>query len=138
MAKILTISHYIYLSKEERYQLFNQIPLETVGISIPVWFDKGTTSEPAKEIFCRYCITNNKTSKSISSNLEGYNINLPQNFKNYKLYESSAIRLLDAKDGGCEELAFKQNAKLNKDNKNYSVIHFIEIKPIEVLLETIV
>lgn len=136
MATMLTISHYIYLTKEERRQLFNQIPVSTIGISVPVWFDKGNTSEPAKEIFCKYFITNNIESKKIEPNQDGYNINLPRDFINFK-NENGATRLLDVEEGGCEELVFKQYSKLNKENKNYNIIHFIEIKPIEILFDTL-
>lgn len=136
MATMLTISHYIYLTKEERMQLFNQTSVNTVGISIPVWFNKGTTSEPAKEIFCNYLITNDATSKQIKPNSNGYSINLPRDFINFK-NENSAIRLLDVEDGGCEELIFKQYSKLNKENKYFNIIHFIEIRPIEILLSTL-
>lgn len=136
MATMLTISHYIYLTKEERTQLFNQTSVNTVGISIPVWFNKGTTSEPAKEIFCNYLITNDAISKQIKPNSNGYSINLPRDFINFK-NENSAIRLLDVEDGGCEELIFKQYSKLNKENKYFNIIHFIEIRPIEILLSTL-
>lgn len=136
MITMLTISHYIYLTKEERYNLFNQIPVDTIGISVPVWFYKGSTSEPAKEIFCRYCISNNENSKAITPTVDGYSLNIPQKFINFNK-DSGALRLLDVKDGGCEELVFKQHGKILKNNKQYNVVHFIEIKPIELLLETL-
>ena len=61
----LTISHYIYLTKEQRYALHERQPIEAIGISVPVWFNKGNTSEPAKEIFCKYQIANESVNKIV-------------------------------------------------------------------------
>ena len=135
---MLTISHYIYLTREERYQLFNQTSVVTIGVSVPVWFNKGTTSEPANEVFCKYVIMNDKSSKNILQTHEGYNINLPKKFSNFKIEEKSVIRLLDAEDGGCEEMIFKQYSKVIRNNKSYNAVHFVEIKPIELLFSTLV
>lgn len=137
MATILTISHYIYLSRKERYQLFDQIPVYAVGISVPVWFKKGDTTEPAKEIFCKYNIFNDNISSSIRYKESGYDIHLPKNFVNFKKDKFNYFKLLDVKDRGCEELVFRQNTKLNINKKSYSIVHFVEIKPIEHLLETL-
>jgi len=134
---MLTISHYIYLTKEERYKLFDQVPVKTVGVNVPVWFNRGDTSEPAKEVFCRYNIFNNITASSIKPLKDGYDIYLPKDFINFKTDSSGAFRLLDVEDGGCEELVFKQQSKVVRENKTYSVVHFIEIKPIETLFQTL-
>ena len=80
MAATLTISHYIYLTREERYALFEGKRLETIGVSVPVWFRKGDTSEPTQEVFCKYTITNKLSFRSIVQNDEGYTLNLPQTF----------------------------------------------------------
>ena len=48
----LTISHHIYLTDEQRYKIHNGEYLSLQGIARPVWFYKGSTSEPAQEIFC--------------------------------------------------------------------------------------
>lgn len=137
MATILTISHYIYLSREERYQLFDQIPVYTVGVSVPVWFKKGDTTEPAKEIFCKYNIFNDNASSSIGYKENGYDIHLPKNFVNFKTNKTNSFRLLDVKDGGCEGLVFRQYSKLAINKKSYSIVNFVEIKPIEYLLGTL-
>ena len=54
----LVISHNINLSREERYNLHQGKPVTTVGVSVPVWFEKGNTSEPAQEVFVLYRLTN--------------------------------------------------------------------------------
>lgn len=144
----LTISHYIYLRREERYKLHNGESLEITGISVPVWFHRGNTSEPAKEIFCKYKLTNEPTNKIIVSTEEGYQINLPQKLElggenvpkevqdvvSVKLGTSE--RLLDTKDGGSELLEFRQYNKIKKDIQEFNVVHFVEIKPYELLRDT--
>ena len=55
----LTISHYVYLNREQRYDIHDLKPVEVIGVSVPVWFNNGNTSEPAKEVFCKlFCIEN--------------------------------------------------------------------------------
>jgi hypothetical protein len=56
----LTVSHNIFLTKKQRYELsVVESTLEVIGISFPVWFYKGKTSEPAKEVFCKYILSIN-------------------------------------------------------------------------------
>lgn len=141
----LTISHYIYLSRDQRYALHNGEALEIVGTSVPVWFMKGNTSEPAKEVFCKYKLTNQPGNKIINISEEGYCINLPQkilkeasqdqivNVENSRMSE----KLLDIKDGGAEQFEFRQYNNLEKQYGNGSIVHFVEIKPIELLTETL-
>ena len=136
MAATLTISHYIYLTREERYALFEGKRLETIGVSVPVWFRKGDTSEPTQEVFCKYTITNKLSFRSIVQNDEGYTLNLPQTFYG-KDNSTTAKKLLDVKDGGCEELTYRQYSKIDVNNKDISVVHFIEIKTIEILHDTL-
>ena len=142
----LIISHYIYLSKEERYKLYSGEILNVVGVSVPVWFDKGNTSEPAKELFCKYILTNDPVNKAIMPTKEGYHINLPQKLKTntsneiqeiIDLYLGTPEKLLDVKDGGSEKLEFKQQNKAKQGSKSFNIIHFVEIKDEEVLKETI-
>lgn len=140
----LTISHYIYLTKKQRYDLHEGHEVNILGVSVPVWFDKGSTSEPAKEVFCKYKLTNEKLNQAIIANEEGYHINLPQkqdlsnqfdSVLNFKIPTSD--KLLDTKDGGVESLEFRQYNKIHKDEYHFNVVHFVEIKPHELLLETL-
>lgn len=136
MSATLTISHYIYLNKEDRYKLFNKQSIESVGICVPVWFHRGSTSEPAKEFFCKYNITNTKGVSTVEPQAEGFNLNLPQKFINTKNSLQSS-RLLDVEDGGCEELIFRRNNKMFYKGITFNAIHFVEVKPLEILLQTI-
>jgi hypothetical protein len=144
----LTISHYIYLNREQRYKVHSGESIEVIGISVPVWFHRGTTSEPAKEVFCKYKITNESTDKNILPTKEGYYINLPQktelekNNLSEELKEITSIkmgtsdRLLDLKDGGTGWLEFRQYNKIEEGENKYNLIHFVEIKPDELLQDT--
>lgn len=74
----LTVSHHIFLTPEEGKTLSDGKPIEVVGYSVPVWFFKGNTSEPAGEVFCVYTLTNQPDDYPIKTLNKGYKINLPQ------------------------------------------------------------
>lgn len=147
----LTISHYLYLSREQRYKLHTGETLDIIGVSVPVWFHKGSTSEPAKELFCKYKISNDPVNKTIMPTEEGYSINLPQKVelgdKNIpdEIQEAEATsiqlgtsdKLLDIKDGGSEWLEFRQYNKVQQGEHQFNVVHFVEIKPVELLQDTL-
>lgn len=148
MMSTLTVSHYIYLSKEQRYHLHQGKNIETVGICIPVWFQKGNTSEPAQEVFCKYIISNDKKGTLVSYTDTGYQINMPSVVisdgdidesvkKAVQMKLGTSDRLLDQEDGGVEWCEFRFYQKINIDKKEYYNIHFVEIKPIEILQDTI-
>jgi hypothetical protein len=161
MATTLTISHSIYLTREQRYAWFNGENLEIVGVSVPVWSFKDITSEPAVEIFAKYKLINKQDRIYIQQNDEGYEVTIPQNpLEEYKplpddvwnslskeeqniWYMSnepypSIFNILDIKDGGSEWLAFRQYSKVKNSKKLLHLIHYVEIKPIEDLLRSIV
>lgn len=128
----LTISHNIFLTREQRYSISNKETIEAIGVSVPVWFYRGNTSEPAKEIFCRYVLTNNAKSDPIVPIVEGYKINLP-----IKVEDSSVEKkLLDIADGGAECLFYREFNKVYKPTQ-YDLIHFVQIMPIEMMEKTL-
>lgn len=128
----LTISHNIFLTREQRYLIANKEKIEVIGVSVPVWFYRGNTSEPAKEIFSKYILTNLETNEAILRTKEGYQINLPQKV------ESSSVekRLLDITDGGAECLFYREFNKVSKPT-TYDLIHFVQIMPIEMMEKTL-
>ena len=73
----LTVSHYLYLTKEQRYSLNEGKDIDVVGICVPVWFSKGNTSEPAQEIFCKYKIQNPRQGDNIKQTDDGFTIIMP-------------------------------------------------------------
>lgn len=125
----LVIAHNIFLTKEERYKLHSGEPIEVTGVNVPVWFEKGNTSEPAQEVFCKYRITNTKENKAIVPFDEGYNISIPK--------EAETIKLLDIKDGGCEWLYFRQYGEVHQKKKKFNIIHDVEFRPLEDLTDTL-
>ena len=140
----LTVAHNIFLTKEERYKLHAGETIEVIGVSIPVWFKKGTTSEPAQEVFCLYKLMNEAGNRAIMQCDGGYSVNLPQQTSeddpsSVKLAGEipTSDRLLDIKDGGSEWLEFRQYNKVHQGKLKFNVVHFVEIKPIELLQETL-
>ena len=157
---ILTISHHIYLTRDERYSLFGGKPVKTIGVSIPVWAEQGMTSEPAQEVFCAYELTNGGGERIVNPTSDGYKVIIPlktdymlptltdeewrkldkeeQNlWYERRVIPISAKNLLDYKDGGSEYLRFRYKTNYSTKNKQ-PTFHFIEIKKIEDLLDTIV
>lgn len=133
----LTISHNIFLTKEQRY-LFEKpdAEIEAIGVSIPVWYLNGKTSEPAIEVFCKYKLKIDDGKKAVAKFDEGYNIFLPPFLDNNNLPIGIMIR--DLKDGGKESLQYKEYSLIKKKTINYSVIHIIEIYDDQRLISTIV
>jgi hypothetical protein len=129
---LLTISHYIYLTTEQRYQIFEGHTVEVIGVNTPVWFQAGNTSEPAKEIFCKYIISKNEGAYGLSISEEGYKVNLESIDRGVDVRN-----LLDFKDKGSQELIAKGYGKVNVGGKTFNAFHCLEIKPLEILLDTL-
>lgn len=136
----LTISHFIYLTKEQRLNLTKKIPIETTGISVPVWFKMGSTSEPAKEVFCRYVITNDEKETLVEKTNDGFSINLPQKlFIKYNptenlfsaVLQSNNLNDLPNDDSGVLEFVYQ------KEDKEKTIINFVEIKDIKKLTDSL-
>lgn len=153
----LTIHHKIYLTKEQRYALHEGIKLVVVGVSLPVWFAKNYTTEPAREVFCKYRLKNTKKDVPVSILDDGYEIVLP-NRKGWKpkisdeewremnkdmalqkkYYDKCISRvtsenLLDAKDGGCECLFYREHNEIVKNQVSTKIAHFINIEDMKLL-----
>lgn len=158
----LTIQHNIHLTRDQRYALHEGIELVVVGVSVPVWFQDNMTSEPGKEVFCRYYIKNPKEDCPIQILENGYEIIIPYrlgqklsisdeqwrylNFKEpeklkamYKslVNEVSSNNLIDIKDGGSECLKYREHNKIKKGEEMMNVMHFVNIGTIESLIESI-
>lgn len=133
----LVISHNIYLTKEERYALQNQeTEINTIGISVPVWFYQGKTSEPATEVFCKYKLKISNINQAITKYNEGYVIYIPNYLEDQKV--SVASMLLDCKDGGKESVLYKEFGKFRSKSTNYNTIHIVEIHDYNKLIDTII
>ena len=135
----ITITHHIFLGREQRYQLSegDDAEVEITGVTIPVWCRtamKGPkpvviTDEPSHEIFCRYVISAKEADQIVAPLADGYRISLAQ----------SAIRqkLLDSKDAGEEILTFQHYSTVDLGGTEHRAVHFVVIKDENEMLETV-
>ena len=149
----------IHLTRDQRYAVHEGIEIVVQGVSIPIWFMNKVTSEPAKEIFCRYYLKNPREDIAIQIKEDGFEICLPfrpgkkldltdeqwreLSLKNPEkldhLYQNtpaevSSKNLLDLKDGGSGRLMYREQNKLKQNDKLLNVMHFIQIGDAEVLM----
>lgn len=163
----LFVAHNLYLNREQRYKLADGETLDLIASSLPVWIMTGTTttSEPASEVFCQYTVYNNGEDKESIKFEDGkYLIWLPTckddhdmerppddewrlmtNTEQEDWYIAHPIhpcgrRLRDAKDKGNEGyLRFDQHRKINGKNGGLlTLVHCIQFKPIEALMESLI
>lgn len=158
----LTIHHNIHLTREQRYALHDGQEIMTIGVSVPVWYMNKVTSEPAKEVFCRYFLSNPKTDEPIKILEDGYEIAIPYRegsplklsdeewqelFRNnpnkldalYKMTieEVSSKNLLDVQDGGSGSLSYREHNKVKRGDTFLNIMHYVNIEPMETLLESL-
>ena len=134
----LAILHNIFLNREQRYKIgeFLNVEVHTVGVAVPVWYcprrRKGritiATNEPAEEIVCKYTISNLAAPQVVDVFPDGYCIHLPQN---------TAKKMLDVQDRGAEEISFRHYSAIKLIDTLYRVIHYVNIKDIAELTETL-
>ena len=118
---ILTVAHHIFLTKEQRDNLYKGEQIDVVGVSMPVWFKDNVSSEPANEIFCKYNLKPTEFIIHINHNEEGYEIQIPKKSYNPKTGKDNPVtvkNILDIKNGGCEWLAFRQFNVVKKNKKD--------------------
>lgn len=128
---LLTVGHNIFLTREQRYTLLKDGYLEVMGVSVPVWFNNGLSSEPANEVFCKYKINISQVDPFIRYKDNGYTLNLLNTGK------AGADNLRDHKDGGVETLGFNYPGRLKNNNRYIKVMHVVEIKDMEELTSTL-
>lgn len=155
---ILALSHNIYINKEQEENIINKIPIELMGVCVPVWHCGGKSSEPAKEVFCKYYIHNQENDFPVEILKNGFKLNLPQipnDFKKDKeltdqewkglkekdlieWYEKNTMPLnaLNLKDKGT--LCYMQYDKFMFKRKLSDIVHNVNIKTEEILLNSLV
>ncbi len=136
----LTVSHSVFLTKDQRYKIGEQLDTEvdTVGISTPIWCAANSlglrrklkTDEPGDEIFCKYYIDNKQADSVIDILEDGYRIHVAS--------EKMRTQLLDIKDQGVFGMRFTHNTNLKIGDKRYRIIHFVGIEDLTLLTESIV
>lgn len=157
----LSVHHNIYLTREQRYAIHDEKPVDVVGISVPVWHVQNVTSEPAKEIFCIYRLRNPKHELPIKILDDGYEVTLPcrdakaptrplsneqwrklnedEREMYYKMmgHQASSKNLLDLKDGGSACLMYREHNKAKKDDKIVNIAHYVHIEDMSHLMKSI-
>ena len=158
---ILVVSHNIFLSLKERYQLVYGQAIDTIGVSLPVWLTENDTSEPAEEVFCRYHLEANPSPAEVSTIPGGYRIDLPNDHDvarpDVSLEEwrkmsdadqnawyqrfrrpSTVTNLKKIEDGGAGgSLRFEFRDEIAYKEQNITVVHNTEIKTKEMLEESL-
>jgi hypothetical protein len=152
MVSQLSISHLIFLTRDERYKLVAGEEITVVGVSVPI----RSPEDIPVEVFCRYILQNKSENLRILNTPAGYLINLPQKvhvqipilsddewramsraeqedwYERYRL-PATAESLKDIRDGGAAYLKFHY-ISLSKQSR---VVHIIEIKTMELLLQSL-
>ncbi len=161
------VNHLIFLGREDRYNLVAGVPIEAIGVSVPVWIvekkGKTTNTEPAVEVFCNYLLLNDKKEKLLIETCDKkYQINMPQLPSDWKAakpmsdnkwrkmsldqqmewYDKNsppptAKCLLDYADGGSGVLRFHYIFDSPKGEPHKKEAHFIEINRIEILEQSL-
>lgn len=160
---VFTVSHNIFLTREERYLIHDGKSVETTGIAIINEFssnDKEEKQEILKEIFCKYVISYCKENVPVQITSEGFVVKIPHRPKktiveltdedflklNSREYnnlfkkntsEISSKNLLDLKDGGDESLIYRERYKGVLGNKKILQTHHFQISDIGVLINSL-
>jgi len=144
----LTIHHNVRLDRSQRYKLHEGEDLVVVGVSVPVWFFNKTTSEPAKEIFCKYYLKNTGSEAPIRNLPDGYEITIPNRpaekpriitndqwrvmtqeqrdeYYSQCVPEVSSKNLLDISDGGAKNLTYREQNQIKQDNEMMRIMHYV-------------
>lgn len=140
MSLTLTVAHNIFLTRKQRYDLVKGEEVGVVGVSVPVWYYQGKTSEPGNEVFCKYKLFPTEHKIFVKHNSEGYEIYLPKKSFNPEDNRANPLtlkNLLDHKDGGIEWVAFRQFGKAKKNKKTVNIVHYVEIKTVEEMAKTL-
>jgi len=150
--KTLIINHIMYLTPEERRGLLkDKKPVQVAGVSVPVWFNAGKSSEPAQEVFVQYTLTNEPQDMVVASLPTGYRINLPQPKVMAEDPEAAGVfgmegqekrgpdlrKLGNPEDGGSGWLLFKQFQTLKQKDRVLQILHYIEMRDIEYYWNTV-
>lgn len=123
----LTISHNVFLTREERYALVGGKSIRKIGVSVPIWLKKsGKTDEPAEEIFCWYELHG------------GEEFGVEWTDDGYLLFLTEEMRqgLRDVSDFGSASVMFTNHGRLDAKKKVYDMLNFVSIQADESLLKS--
>lgn len=155
---VLSILHSIFLTPKEVENLISGEEVDAIGVSVPVWYYQGNTSEPAEEVFCKYKlkVSDKKESVSTLKNGHGYSINFPKLSSDYKeqVLSKEQITTMSKEElakwhkdnpktsnvndlvSEKEKTSFKQFVKRKQKGKMTNLIHCVELMSANKLLES--
>jgi len=144
----LFCTHQIFLSREQRYDLYHGITVEAVGSLIQTSVvDKHKNL--TKEVFLKYKIDMDIAEDKVEVLKNSYNIHVPtkkyeedeevkegfkENINSTFVWEND---ILDYTEGGHELLYFKYRKIYTIESKKILVMHSVEIKDIKILEKSI-
>jgi hypothetical protein len=131
-APILTISHFVFLTREQRYALqVKETEIEVVGSSSPVWIHEGRhITRLAEEVFAKY------TFRHCPEPEENTITIAPGGFM-VKLSPHMPIHLTDVADGGSLSLIITHKNVMEYQDKMLPIVHFLNVEDMEVLESTL-
>lgn len=131
-APILTMTHYLFLTRDQRYVLnVPESELEVIGTCTPVWIHNGKHMvEHTEEVFCKYTIKHcpEEEKQTINITEDGFLIRLSPNMPDF---------LLDYPDKGAMYLNITHKNWITMENKIVPIVHFLSIEDMFVLSETL-
>lgn len=135
----LAISHNIHLTAEQRRDLAGGESIVARGVSLPVWYSKGKTSEPGREVICTYQIHNFvEAATQVVFNLDGYEFNLPQLGEDPPDNAVHGGQLLDVKYGGLGKIKFAVSTQARMNGVPTIIYHTILISDLDELRNTLI
>lgn len=159
---VLSILHSIFLKEQEIEKLKQNVNVEVVGVSLPIWYTNNKTSEPAEEVFCKYTIKNQKNKEqNIKFKNNGYVIYLPQipegaeykdltteqlksmslaQIKEWEKNNNHYPSILDLENDAITRkncLEIKHIFKVNNKNNRKLITHKVIMMPEKILLNSI-
>jgi hypothetical protein len=130
--QLLTVSHSLFLTREQRYAL--QVPeaeIEVIGSCSPVWVIKGEhITKIAEEVFAKYRFRHCPEPEKHTITF------LPEGFM-VKLSPDMPYHLTDISDGGSACLSLTHKNVIEMEGKVAPVVHYFNVDDIRILEETL-
>lgn len=126
------MTHYIFLSREQRYALIvPESEIEVIGVCTPVWIQNGRhLTKVPEEIFVKYRIRHCPL-------IEEKIISYTNNEFSIKIFHKMSESLLDIQDEGTEHLNITYNGTVKINNTDTAIVHLLKINDSKILEETL-